>query len=111
MNLKKSVRQIINLRDRDFKLSFFLTQFNRMDFEILISSNIVVIVQCIYFHFQDQIMVMFQVRWKLIMNRHQVQAVQMYMHKVLYFHFVKYFVFYQPFSVWKLFGLFIVKFA
>ena len=56
-------------------------------------------------------MVMFQVRWKLIMNRHQVQAVQMYMHKVLYFHFVKYYVFYQPFSVWKLFGLFIVKFA
>ena len=45
------------------------------------------------------------------MNRHQVQAVQMYMHKVLYFHFVKYYVFYQPFSVWKLFGLFIVKVA
>ena len=56
-------------------------------------------------------MVMFQVRWKRVMNRHQVQAVQMYMHKVMYFHFVKYYVFYQPFSVWKLFGLFIVKFA
>ena len=62
INLKKWVRQIINLRDRDFKLSFFLTQFNKMDFDILLSNNIVFIVQCIYFHFQDQIMVMFQVR-------------------------------------------------
>ena len=32
-------------------------------------------------------------QWKRIMNRHQVQAVQMHMQKVLYFYFVKYYVF------------------
>ena len=43
----------------DFELSFFLTKFNRMDFEIVINSNIVFIVQYIYFFFKDQIMMMF----------------------------------------------------
>ena len=33
--------------DGDLELSFFLTKFNRMDFEILINSNIVFIVQIV----------------------------------------------------------------